>query len=133
MIAAVLAVTLPGAAIAMDGISLGAMRWEQRRLLIFATPGDARLARQREINAAATGGYVERDIRVVTIAGDAVSGASDTAAALRHRFKVDPHAFAVILIGKDGGEKLRSAEPLPAERLFATIDAMPMRKDEMRR
>ena len=29
--------------------------------------------------------------------------------------------------------QLRSNEPLAAERLFDTIDAMPMRKDEMRR
>jgi len=36
----------------------------------------------------------------------------------------------VVLIGKDGGEKLRSAQPITAERLFATIDAMPMRQSE---
>jgi hypothetical protein len=36
-------------------------------------------------------------------------------------------------VGKDGGEKLSSSKPLAAEKLFATIDAMPMRRDEMQR
>jgi hypothetical protein len=38
-----------------------------------------------------------------------------------------------VRIGKDGGDKLTSASPLDAARLFATIDAMPMRREEMRR
>lgn len=41
-------------------------------------------------------------------------------------------AFSVVLIGKDGGEKLRRTTPLPPEELFAVVDAMPMRRAEMR-
>ena len=40
--------------------------------------------------------------------------------------------FTVILIGKDGGEKYRSNSILTADRLFAMVDAMPMRQSEMR-
>ena len=40
--------------------------------------------------------------------------------------------FTVLLIGKDGGEKYRSASLLTASRLFAMVDAMPMRQAEMR-
>ena len=40
--------------------------------------------------------------------------------------------FSVILIGKDGGVKLRSAEPVSAEAIFGLIDGMPMRQREMR-
>lgn len=43
------------------------------------------------------------------------------------------NAFTFILVGRDGGEKLRSSEVVSAEKLFRLIDAMPMRKDEMRR
>ncbi|WP_041734743.1 DUF4174 domain-containing protein [Dyadobacter fermentans] len=43
------------------------------------------------------------------------------------------NAFTFILVGRDGGEKLRSSEVVSAEKLFGLIDAMPMRKDEMRR
>jgi hypothetical protein len=39
----------------------------------------------------------------------------------------------VLLVGKDGGVKLSSSSPLSASTLFGTIDAMPMRIDEMRR
>jgi len=37
-----------------------------------------------------------------------------------------------VLIGKDGGEKMRWQESLPRRPLFDTIDAMPMRQYEMR-
>ncbi len=40
--------------------------------------------------------------------------------------------FGVILVGKDGTEKLRSSDPVPATTVFETIDAMPMRQREMR-
>lgn len=41
-------------------------------------------------------------------------------------------SFSVVLIGKNGGEKLRRATPLSPEELFAIVDAMPMRRAEMR-
>lgn len=40
--------------------------------------------------------------------------------------------FEIILIGLDGGIKLRQGEILLKEDLFRIIDAMPMRKNEMR-
>ena len=60
----------------------------------------------------------------------AMSAADQDAA--RKRFHIAPNAFTVILIGKDGGEKLRSTTPLSLDTLHSTIDAMPMRQDEMR-
>lgn len=41
--------------------------------------------------------------------------------------------FEVILIGLDGGVKLRKAELLTCKELFAIIDQMPMRRAEMKR
>ena len=40
--------------------------------------------------------------------------------------------FEMVLIGLDGGIKLRKKDFLPMEDLFSTIDAMPMRIQEMR-
>ncbi len=40
--------------------------------------------------------------------------------------------FAFLLIGKDGGDKLESKEPVSKDRLFKLIDSMPMRMREMR-
>lgn len=41
--------------------------------------------------------------------------------------------FEVLLIGLDGGVKLRKTDLLTTEELFGTIDQMPMRISEMRR
>lgn len=41
--------------------------------------------------------------------------------------------FEVVLIGLDGGIKLRQNEILQTEKLFSLIDSMPMRRAEMRR
>jgi len=51
---------------------------------------------------------------------------------LRRHFHIETAQFTVILIGKDGGEKLRQHTPITIQKLNATIDAMPMRRDEMR-
>lgn len=40
--------------------------------------------------------------------------------------------FEVFLIGLDGGVKLRQKEILTADKLFQTIDSMPMRRAEIR-
>jgi hypothetical protein len=56
----------------------------------------------------------------------------DELAAMRHRFKVEPADFLVILIGKDGEEKLSNKTPVPVDQLERLIDSMPMRKNEMR-
>lgn len=78
-------------------------------------------------------GLAERDVARVEVVGDMVTGASETAAALRARYKVDGSGFRVVLVGKDGGVKRDQREPIAAARLYGTIDAMPMRQDEMRR
>jgi hypothetical protein len=54
----------------------------------------------------------------------------DELAAMRHRFKVEPAEFLVILIGKDGAEKLSSKTPIPVDELERVIDSMSMRKSE---
>jgi hypothetical protein len=39
----------------------------------------------------------------------------------------------IILIGLDGGVKLRASEFITSQKLFATIDVMPMRREEINR
>lgn len=104
------------------------MKWH-RRVLLVAAPGegDPALAEQRRMIAAWRAEADDRDLSVVEVIGDAVRGAGDAGPVLRRRFALHDR-FTVILIGKDGGEKLRSARPLDAATLGATIDAMPMRR-----
>jgi hypothetical protein len=108
--------------------TLAQMRWGRRVLIVAApSPQDPELAEQRRIlgNWSAKGD--ERDLTIVEVVGDQVRGAGDTAPALRRRFRL-PATFTAILIGKDGGVKLRTAHPFPTAMLEKTIDAMPMRR-----
>lgn len=41
-------------------------------------------------------------------------------------------SFKIVLRGKDGGVKFTDTELLPLAKLYAIIDAMPMRQEEMR-
>ena len=104
------------------------MTWERRLLILSASAaGDPTLAKQHRILAGWKANAAARDLTIVEVVGDTVRGASDTATALRRRYHL-PATFTVILIGKDGSEKLRSGTPFPAAVLERTIDAMPMRK-----
>ena len=114
-------------------------RWKHRPLLVFAPDsGNAALADQRRHLADKATGLHDRDMVVVSIIAATVSaefgpGPGMTASALRARYAVPASEFRAILVGKDGGAKLVSRTPLSSGRLFATIDAMPMRRQEMRR
>lgn len=83
-------------------------------------------------------GTDDRDLKLVQILGtgesqvDGRSLNSASAERLRQQFGFTPEAFAVILVGKDGTEKQRSQTPIDLAMLFHTIDAMPMRQQEMR-
>ena len=104
------------------------MKWE-RRVLIVSAPAadDPALVEQRRILAAWKTNAIARDLTIIEAVGDTVRGAGDRAAAIRRKYRL-PATFTAILVGKDGGEKLRSAKPFAAAALEATIDAMPMRR-----
>jgi hypothetical protein len=119
-------------------VTLSELRNIARPLLIFApSPDDPQLQiqlRRLHDNAPALSA---RNIVVIAIPYNSPSPTSaqltDTAAqSARRRFNIAPTDFSVILIGKDGGEKLRATEPLTLDKLRDTIDAMPMRQQEMR-
>ncbi|TXC71645.1 DUF4174 domain-containing protein [Sphingomonas ginsenosidivorax] len=115
-------------AAALAQATIAQMKWERRILLIVAqTATDPQLAEQRRILAAWRKESDARDLTIVEIVGDRVSGAADSATAVRRKYRL-PAGFTAILIGKDGGEKLRSPRPFPAAALAETIDAMPMRR-----
>lgn len=120
------------------GADLSRFQWRRRLLVVFApVPQDPRLAAQRLRLAERRGGYAERDLTVIEVAGRSVlvDGTRDRALdsyELRVHFEIEDNAFATILIGKDGGEKLRRDGLMPNDLLFDTIDAMPMRRQEMR-
>ena len=124
--------------ISSDATAMSNYRWKYRPLLVFSdSASSAALAQQRGIVAASRTALADRNVVVVWVIGDVVSSEFGPrpelgASALRARFGVANASFRAVLVGKDGGAKLSQSTPLDAARLFATIDAMPMRRDEMR-
>lgn len=117
----------------------GPNRWEKRILLVFAAEETAAQKEQLEIFDRNPEGMKERELVVYEITGskvvhpDGSQSGKEAADKLRKHYEVSEQQFSVILIGKDGSEKLRQNEVLSAEKLFAVIDSMPMRRQEMRR
>lgn len=115
-----------------------AYRWKYWPLFVFAQGETAVLAKQKSIVSSQAAAFKERNIIVVWIVGDKVSAdfgppPGKDPNAVRRRYGVGAGAYRAVLVGTDGGVKLSEAAPLTASTLFATIDAMPMRRDEVRR
>jgi hypothetical protein len=114
---------------------LSDLQWRNRIVLVKAT-GDG--SRAMESLKKYRQGIEDRDIAwfVVTEAGidsNLAPLSPEMAESVRGVFETQPgEPGNVILIGKDGGVKDRS-DHLALDRLFAKIDRMPMRKQEMRR
>ncbi len=117
--------------------TLAALRDHYRPLLVFEG-GDAKRA-QEQLALLAGHADAMRQRQVVVLG---VKGSNDNLPSLtltpqqwqeaQRRFRNKPDRFTIVLLGKDGGEKLRSNEPLTWQKLQDTIDAMPMRRDEVR-
>ncbi len=120
---------------------LDSYTWKKRVLLVFSANAKTVLY-QKQIKAfeQATMGVLDRDLIVFKVIGEGgqqpnhqpLSRAQNQR--LRQYYKVPLQQFQVILIGKDGGEKMRTIKKVMlVKQLFRTIDAMPMRRSEMRR
>lgn len=99
------------------------------RVLVVSAPdaSDPHLTAQRSALSSATGATAERDVVVLEAIGPGAAARS-----LRAQLGLPAHAFGAVLVGKDGGAKLIAERPIALRTLLATIDAMPMRRAEMR-
>jgi hypothetical protein len=102
--------------------------WNSRVLVVVAPAGDTAAERQRRIYQSSSKGMSERSIVLTEALDD-----SERSRQIRSRLSADGRRFQVFLVGKDGHTALSSDKPLSADDLFARVDAMPMRRDEMRR
>jgi hypothetical protein len=106
-----------------DPAELSNWRWENRLLFVIGGgQDDAAFDDQIERLRADPSGLRDRDLIVFTD--------PEGRSALSREF--DAEGFAVVLVGKDGGVKRRETAPLALDSLYSTIDAMPMRRREMR-
>lgn len=100
-----------------------------RRLLVFAPSSNHEAcSQQRDLLEGHSAASEDRDLLAESFFEDG----SGKSAAARRQFEVDDGTFAAVLVGKDGGEKFRSTKPVLPENLFDLIDAMPMRRREVR-
>ncbi len=113
--------------------------WKNRVLIVFANSDkNPDYQKQMSLISKAEAGFAERHLVVFSIFENyGLSPAYQNLDAqicrkLHEKFKVDKNKFTIVLIGKDGGEKYRKQTILTNEELFAIIDAMPMRKAEMK-
>ncbi|MFW6347201.1 MAG: DUF4174 domain-containing protein [Cyclonatronaceae bacterium] len=120
-------------------LQLSELRWEKRVLLIFTDDAsDERYKQQLEMLEEAEAGLNDRKLVRITLAeGEPAKYegrplTEESARQIRARFAPDENRFSFVLLGLDGGEKLRSETPVSMDDLFARIDRMPMRARELR-
>jgi hypothetical protein len=108
---------------------LSSLQWKNRVLVVVAPSAqDDQLTAQRRIYHQNAKGMAERDIVLVEAVGD-----DSRSRDIRRQFAVGDKAFRVLLVGKDGNAAVSSERPIDATKLFGRVDAMPMRRDEMRK
>ena len=99
--------------------------WKKRPVVVFAdSDADPRYSEQIDLLMASLPDLAERDVVVLTD--------TDPAARSDLRLKLRPRGFMLVIIGKDGGVKLRKPLPWDVREISRTIDKMPMRKREVR-
>lgn len=140
MSAAYAAVLAAGLQLAVPGTAdpLDAILWERRVLLVLApSPDDARAVETGRRFDARACEMADRELTAVFAPARGEGRIDDRPLAraevdaIRARFGAGAEDFALILIGKDGGEKMRLAEPPVLDEIFDLIDEMPMRRAEM--
>ena len=100
----------------------------KRRILLFTDVGNnALVLQQKQILESDEAGCLDRDIVIETYVLD------QTDKKVLKKYTISTAPFTFLLIGKDGHVALRSYKIVSKEQLFALIDGMPMRRDEMRR
>lgn len=108
-----------------DVTDLSQFVWEKRPIVVFAdSPNDPNFGLQMEYLENRAADLAVRDVVVLTD--------TDPSANSALRQKLRPRGFMLVLIGKDGGVKLRKPIPWDVRELSRTIDKMPMRQREMR-
>ncbi|NSX56521.1 DUF4174 domain-containing protein [Parasulfitobacter algicola] len=106
-------------------IDLNDFIWLARPVVVFAdSPNDPRLREQIELLAARSDVLAERDVVVL------IDSNPDANSDIRRKLR--PRGFMLVLIGKDGGVKLRKPFPWDVRELSRVIDKMPLRQQEIR-
>ncbi|MFV1602417.1 DUF4174 domain-containing protein [Phaeobacter sp. JH20_13] len=108
-----------------DSVDLDSLLWVYRPIVVFAdSPADPRFHEQMERLTDGAEALLDRDVIVLTDTNPSVTSA------LRKTLR--PRGFMLVLIGKDGGVKLRKPQPWTVRELSRTIDKFPDRLREVK-
>lgn len=120
-------------------MDLTQFQWKNRLLFLFAPDGSHPLFKNLQSQIVAQKAEVEdRDLVVFEVLAQDSSRMKTTsldrqqADSIRDHFAVPRNIFSLILVGKDGGIKLKRNDQIDLGAVFELIDSMPMRQDEMR-
>ncbi len=122
----------------MQSQSLKDFLWEKRVLILVSTEeGSSEFEKQKETLATKDEELQERDLILILLKEDSLESPNSdrlqlNSTELRNELNIAPTFEGVILIGKDGGVKMREEFYVKPERIFDLIDSMPMRRAEMK-
>ena len=120
-------------------MDLTQFQWKNRLLFIFAEDDSHPLYKDLQSQIVAQKAEVnDRDLIVFEVLAQGPartntrSLSQKEADSIRDHFAVPSNAFSLILVGKDGGIKLKRSDQVDLREVFGLIDSMPMRQREMR-
>ncbi len=114
-------------------------KWENRVLIVLTEDsGNPLLKKQIEELEKHTAGLSERKLIVYISTPQKFKKGLDsesweTSSEIYSQFKNSKSDIEIILVGLDGGVKSRNGDFTPAQNIFALIDGMPMRRQEIRK
>jgi hypothetical protein len=132
--------TISGHGLSQKSAYLDTYQWKNRLILLFSP--DSLHANYQKIVAELKKQKAELDDRKLFVfqlfeSGNSLEGDSLLpkvwADKLRDQYDIKNGKITLVLIGKDGGEKLVQQDKIDLDEVFERIDAMPMRREEMRR
>lgn len=115
--------------------SLSHLGWKNRVVLVFGNADDPEVVRQTKILLTKKAELDERNMVVIGVSKAKVTRVYGEVpnldpANIRKEADIDSDDFQVVLVGKDGGIKLRSQNVVGNVEMFDLIDRMPMRRAE---
>ena len=110
-------------------LDLRNFEWKNRVLVIGGS--ESKFQNQFDYLKVNKNEFTDRDMVVILINkdGSKISYYASTSS-IRKRFNFED--FRLLLIGKDGGVKYRTNEPVKINKIFELIDKMPMRVQEIK-
>ncbi|MEM9391879.1 MAG: DUF4174 domain-containing protein [Bacteroidota bacterium] len=112
-------------------------KWKNRIVVVYAKDEDS-LTKQLALFAEEKAEFKERDLVIFRLNDrEGINPSEQQLSDKDYKWLMDRYfnasdKFCLILIGKDGGVKLKSKEQIGNKRLFDLIDSMPMRRQEMK-